>query len=139
MFKIDKDDIQRHILETLSDKQFLKDIEKLIDEAIAELKIEVVNDKIKADDATKISNYVLEQCHEPSPQRKYPIISFLVASALGSGATLYYTQDNRYSIEQEYSLMSICVGGGQQSERKEKCVEFIKKCQKDNKPFKECF
>lgn len=152
MCKIDKDEIKRHILETINEN-LEKNIDELIDKAISELKIEVVDSKITAEEADKIQTYISNNLNiDNIAKLKFGVTGLLVACAIGVGGASWYhkaddnsaVKSNRYTIEQEYSFMSICVGEysdylpSYKTQRQEQCVEIIKACQKEGETLKEC-
>lgn len=152
MCKIDKDEIKRHILETINE-DLEKNIDELIDKAISELKIEVVDSKVTAEEAEKIQTYISNNLNiDNIAKSKFSVMGLLVAYAIGvGGASLYHNSDdnsavksNRYTIEQEYAFMSICVGEhsdylpNYKTQRQNKCVEILKACQNEGKTLKEC-
>lgn len=63
-------------------------------------------------------------------------LGLLVASGLSYG--IYETFLERYSVDEEYALISTCVGEGGSYYRKEQCINKLKKCLKDDISYKKC-
>lgn len=80
-----------------------------------------VNDKVISENNNK---------NTPTIKRKLANIAFLMCS----GAVGYeYFFDNRYTIEQEYSLISTCVAkNGASTKVKKACICALKETQKEN-------
>lgn len=49
-----------------------------------------------------------------------------------------YVDSNRYSIEQEFAILSTCVGEQASEYRKKKCINFVKQCQERDQDFQSC-
>lgn len=152
MRKIDKDEIKHRILETINE-DLEKNIDELINKAISELKIEVIDSKVTAEEAEKIQTYISNNLNiDNIAKLKFGVTGLLVACALGVGGASWYhkaddnsaVKSNRYTIEKEYAFMSICVGKDSdylpnyKTQRQNKCVEILKACQKEGKTLKEC-
>lgn len=145
MCKIDKDEIKHRILETINE-DLEKNIDELIDKAISELNIEVIDSKVTAEEAEKIQTYISNNLNiDNIAKLKFGVMGLLVACALGvGGVSWFYEANNRYTIEQEYAFMSICVGkhsnypSDYKTQRQNKCVEILKACQKEDKTLDEC-
>lgn len=137
--KIHREKIKERVLQSV-DEDLRKNIDRLIDEAVATLKIEVVNLEVTPEEAERICDYILADFN----RAKFGWMGLLFACALGVGGTSWFHSDNRYTIEEEYSFMSICVGkhsdylSNYKTQRQKQCVEIIKACQKEGKTLKEC-
>ncbi len=46
-----------------------------------------------------------------------------------------YVDSNRYSIEQEFAILSTCVGEQASEYRKKQCINFVKQCQERDQDF----
>ncbi|MCR6574237.1 hypothetical protein CINS5915_05880 [Campylobacter insulaenigrae] len=138
MYKISKEEFKKYILEQV-DSSRLGYIENLINEAMITLQYEEINtkniDEI-AEFILKNSKLISEDLKESS-NKKSRIFSTVLALFVGASGSYFYF-DDRYTIEQEYSFISVCVGASDSSLRKENCIEMLKTCQSEKKSFKKC-
>lgn len=147
--KVDKSEILKYIIENLVDKNLLQNINKIIDETIKELKINTTGNKINLSDAERLVKFIQESdkfkaavndCvkQEESSGKSSGGFWFGVAvtGALAYGGYEMFLE--RYSVEEEYAFISVCVGEQGSKERKKTCINYLKKCLKDDKDFKDC-
>lgn len=150
MIRIDKSEILKYIAENLINKELLNQINKAIDESIKELKIDILDNKISPNDAQKVIEHIqssdefgaLISCFankekSASKNGNKFWLGFIVAGGLAYGGYDMFLE--RYEIEQEYAFISICVGEQGSRYQKERCMNKLKQCLKEDKKFKECY
>ena len=149
MIKIDKSEILKYLVNNIIDKDLLRGINALIDESIKSLKIEIDGNKISPSDAEKIvkdiqsSDKFKNLIGEAAKKNQASIKSgggfwfgAVVAGAIAYGGYDIFLE--RYSIDEEYSFISKCVGEQGEEYKKDYCVRQLKKCLKDDKKIREC-
>ncbi|MDL0088919.1 hypothetical protein [Campylobacter gastrosuis] len=148
--RIDKSEIQKNIVENLVDKNLLKNINQLMDDGIKELKINADNNKISSTDAERLVKFIQEsdkfrssideainkeQAGDSKGGGGFWFGVILVSGLAYGGYEMFL---ERYSIEEEYSFISKCVGEQGRYYKKEYCIQQLKNCLKENKEINQC-
>ncbi|WP_139471015.1 hypothetical protein [Campylobacter armoricus] len=139
MYKISKEELRKYLLEKFSDEDLLKKLDELIEQALQELKLS----EITAQNIDEISNLIFENAKKENALVSTKnssgggFLSFLVALGIGCSGGYYFFSSDRYSVEQEYALISTCTGE-RAGMRKNDCVEKLKKCYKEGLDIKNC-
>lgn len=143
MYKISKEELRKYLLEKFSDEDLLKKLDELIEQVMREMQVKEIN----AQNIDEICGCIIKKYQDINKNNTkiekksgFSLFSLIMVLALGAGGgyKYHYFFDNRYSVDQEYSLLSTCVGYQGIHETKARCINKLKQCYEKGLKLEEC-